>query len=111
VLSSRPRAGIAVCTGDAASTAVDITTEYRSKSPAAHGGAFSCLWTGLEDAILATAKWEERMAFVYDFLILLIWTAMCAAFVAGLEYVLELLGYRAEPVDVEHEHVTSTPED
>jgi hypothetical protein len=35
------------------------------------------------------------MEYVYDFLILLVWTAICAAFVYGLERVLELLGYRA----------------
>jgi hypothetical protein len=67
----------------------------------------------LECAMLARAKWEGRMAFVYDFLILLIWTGICAAFVAGLEYVLELFGYRGTSFDdPRNEHVpSSVPEE
>jgi hypothetical protein len=35
--------------------------------------------------------------YVYDFVVLLVWTGICAAFVYGLERVLEAFGHRPEP--------------
>ena len=45
------------------------------------------------------------MAYVYDFVVLILWTGICALLVAGLERILELFGYRAEPVDEPVSHV------
>jgi hypothetical protein len=53
------------------------------------------------------------MQYVYDFVVLVIWTGICAALVYGVEHVLELFGYRAQPVgDARGDHGTSSlPED
>jgi hypothetical protein len=39
------------------------------------------------------------MAYVYDFVVLLVWTGICALVVSGLEIVLERFGYRAAAVE------------
>ena len=49
------------------------------------------------------------MAYVYDFVVLLVWTGICALLVSALERILELLGYRAMPVDEEPNQQTSPP--
>jgi len=46
------------------------------------------------------------MAYVYDFIVLLIWTGICAALVYGLERVLEAaFGYKASPLTTDTTNV------
>ena len=40
----------------------------------------------------------EPVAYVYDFVVLLIWTGICAALVYGLERVLDAMGHRPAPM-------------
>jgi hypothetical protein len=40
----------------------------------------------------------EPVAYVYDFVVLLVWTGICAAFVYGLERILDVMGYRPTPL-------------
>jgi hypothetical protein len=38
------------------------------------------------------------MKYVYELVILVIWTGICAVLVRGLELVLEVFGYKPQPV-------------
>ena len=52
------------------------------------------------------------MEYVYDFVVLLVWTGICALLVSGLEVVLGLFGYRAHRVEDEVQRVApSEPEE
>jgi hypothetical protein len=49
------------------------------------------------------------MAYVYDFVVLIVWTGICAALVYGLEHVLEAFGYKATPLTSNETHVPPLP--
>ena len=52
------------------------------------------------------------MEYVYDFVVLLVWTGVCALLVSGLEMVLAFFGYRAQRVEDEVQAaVPSEPEE
>ncbi len=46
---------------------------------------------------------------VYHLIFLLVWTSICAAFVAGLERLFESFGYRAQEFKAGRDHVPPLP--
>jgi hypothetical protein len=55
------------------------------------------------------AKRVVAMAYVYDFIVLLLWTGICAALVYGLERILEGFGYKPTPLTSDETHVPPLP--
>ena len=49
------------------------------------------------------------MAYVYDFVVLIVWTGICAALVYGVEHVLEAFGYKPAPLTSDESHVPPLP--